>query len=65
MIGPEPKTCRCCGWALRPGAEFCRACDAAYTAAMRKAKTYGQRAKRFPLEPQVRFVDGPDKEIPF
>lgn len=56
--------CRVCGWDLRPGAHFCRTCDAGYAAAMRKAKlAYPRRRERFPLKPLVQLVPlEPDDE---
>jgi hypothetical protein len=38
--------CRVCGWPLRPSADQCRACDADYWRAMRKAKAQGRRIER-------------------
>jgi hypothetical protein len=38
--------CRVCGYPLRPGADYCRTCDANYRAAMRKAKLVLPRARK-------------------
>lgn len=57
------EACRVCGWDVRAGADFCRACDAAYEDAMRKAKRPIRRSVRVPTPKPIEIDDS--MELPF